>query len=155
MTTLATVPGKYDIYILVEADVNPSQRYAFKHFNYHICGNESIIAKDEKPVEIHLSTDTYREKIKINVTELFSNNDPKCGFYGKMMNYTLLSSKSNVSKGISEIMKKNLHFEKGDILVIELVNIVTEDVFIMAAADSNRYAFKHFIFKFTAPIPKL
>jgi len=48
-----------------------------------------------------------------------------------------------------------LHFEFGDILVIELVTIVTEDVYIMAAADSNRFAFKHFFFNFTTPTPVL
>jgi len=152
---LITTPGIFDIYILIEADINPSQRHAFMHFNYYICGFEEIIVQNKTIIEYHLSTATYKESIKINVTEFFNNTDPKCGFFGHLMNYTLVSTNSNASSGISEIMEKNLHFEKGDILVIELNFLGTETVFVMASADSNRYAFKQFFFNFTTPIPEL
>ena len=105
MTTLIKAPGSYNIYILIEADVNPSQRYAFKHFHYYICGDEKIIVNNDTTIEVHLSTATYKESIKINVTEFFNNTETKCGFYGQLMNYTLLSSNRKDSLGISELMQ--------------------------------------------------
>jgi len=100
----------------------------------YICGNEDIIAVSDETIEYNIRTDNFTEKITVNVTNLFNNTDPKCGFYGNLMKYSLVSTKEVMqanSKPIDDTAKQNFWLEDHDILYIDIVHLGSFEFYVL------------------------